>query len=97
MLDQARFCMSVSRGLTQASADLVQIDGLGGMHIATSKNGIISSPTSRDTDADVDVEYTFAQVGVDGDYVDYGANCRNSSCAVGVFRDEGGDVEPCGV
>ncbi len=66
--------------------DLLQIDGLGGSRLVTSKVAIISESTR--TDADVD--YLFAQVDVDRDIVGYDGNCGNISSAVGPFAiDEG--------
>jgi 2-methylaconitate cis-trans-isomerase PrpF len=63
-----------------------QTDGLGGGVSSTSKAAIIGP--SRMPGADVD--YTFAQVGVTDDVVDYKANCGNISSAVGPYAiDEG--------
>jgi 2-methylaconitate cis-trans-isomerase PrpF len=58
-----------------------QLDGMGGGTSSLSKVCVIGPPTH--TDADVD--YTFAQVGVDRATVDYGANCGNMSAAIGPF------------
>lgn len=68
------------------SPDVMQIDGLGGSHPVTSKVAIIS----RSQREDADVDYTFAQVGVDTNQVVYTANCGNISSGVGPFAiDEG--------
>jgi 2-methylaconitate cis-trans-isomerase PrpF len=68
------------------SPDLRQIDGLGGADVLTSKLAIIG-PSSR---PDADVDYTFAQVSYDTDFVDFGGNCGNISAAVGPYAiDEG--------
>lgn len=68
------------------SPDPMQIDGLGGTHIVTSKIAIISK--SERPEADVD--YNFVQVGVIEDIVAYDANCGNISSGVGPFAiDEG--------
>ena len=68
------------------SPDVMQIDGLGGSHPVTSKIAIIS----RSQREDADVDYTFAQVGVDTNQVVYTANCGNISSGVGPFAiDEG--------
>jgi 2-methylaconitate cis-trans-isomerase PrpF len=72
------------------SPDARQIDGLGGADPLTSKLAIISP--SRSTDADV--EYTFAQVGIAEDIVDFGGNCGNISSGVGPFAIDEGLVEP---
>jgi len=66
--------------------DVLQIDGLGGARLVTSKVAIIQ----RSTRADADVDYTFAQVDVDRDGIDNTANCGNISSAVAPFAiDEG--------
>lgn len=66
--------------------DPSQIDGLGGSHTVTSKVAIIK----RSERPNVDVDYTFAQVGTADDTVIYDANCGNVSSAVGPFAiDEG--------
>lgn len=73
--------------------DVLQIDGLGGSRLVTSKVAILQK--SQRPDADVD--YTFAQLDVERALVDYSANCGNISSAVGPFAiDEGlvAAVEP---
>ena len=66
--------------------DAMQIDGLGGSHLVTSKVAIIR-PSTRD---DADIDYTFAQVDIDRDLIGYDGNCGNVSSAVGPFAiDEG--------
>lgn len=68
------------------SPDVLQIDGLGGSRPITSKVAVIA-PSDR---TDADVEYTFAQVEVDGDRVHHAGNCGNISSGVGPFAvDEG--------
>jgi 2-methylaconitate isomerase len=63
-----------------------QLDGMGGGISSLSKVAIIS-PSKRE---DVDVDYTFAQIGIDKPIVSYRANCGNISSAVGPFAiDEG--------
>jgi len=63
-----------------------QLDGMGGGISSLSKIAVIAPP-SRD---DADVDYTFAQVGVDNPAVGYRGNCGNISSAVGPFAvDEG--------
>lgn len=71
------------------SPDPRQIDGLGGADVLTSKFAMIG-PATR---PDADVDYTFAQVSFDTDYVDYGGNCGNISSAVGPFAIDEGLVE----
>jgi hypothetical protein len=72
------------------SPDVRQIDGLGGADVLTSKLAIISPSTRKDAD----VDYTFGQVSIDTEFVDYGGNCGNISSAVGPFAIDEGLVEP---
>lgn len=63
-----------------------QLDGMGGGISSLSKICIIG-PATRD---DADIDYTFAQVGVLDDTVDFSGNCGNMSSAMGPFaHDEG--------
>lgn len=63
-----------------------QLDGMGGGISSLSKIAVIS----RSVREGVDVDYTFAQVGIDKPVVSYRANCGNISSAVGPFAlDEG--------
>lgn len=70
------------------SPDVRQINGLGGADTLTSKLAIIG-PSSRE---DADVNYTFAQVGIDRDIVDFAGNCGNISSGVGPFAIDAGLV-----
>lgn len=66
--------------------DPLQIDGLGGSRLVTSKIALIAPPTR----SDADVDYTFAQSDVERDVIGYDANCGNISSAVAPFAvDEG--------
>jgi hypothetical protein len=68
------------------SPDPMQLDGLGGTHVNTSKVMIIQAGEAAETD----VEYTAVQVGTDVAIVDYSGNCGNLSAAVGAYAvDEG--------
>ncbi|EXJ65688.1 uncharacterized protein A1O5_11215 [Cladophialophora psammophila CBS 110553] len=68
------------------SPDPLQIDGMGGSHLVTSKIALIKSSDQPD----VDVDYTFVQVGINEETVSYKGNCGNISAAVGPFAvDEG--------
>jgi 2-methylaconitate cis-trans-isomerase PrpF len=68
------------------SPDPMQLDGLGGTHVNTSKVMIIQAGEAAGTD----VEYTAVQVGTDVAIVDYSGNCGNLSAAVGAYAvDEG--------
>ncbi|WP_417272854.1 PrpF domain-containing protein [Celeribacter halophilus] len=63
-----------------------QLDGMGGGISSLSKICIIGSPTH----SDADIDYTFAQVGVTDETVDFTGNCGNMSSAMGPFAyDEG--------
>lgn len=72
------------------SPDPRQIDGVGGGSSTTSK-AVILSPS---TDPDVDVDYTFAQVGIEQPVVDWGSNCGNCSAVIAPFALEQGWVTP---
>jgi 2-methylaconitate cis-trans-isomerase PrpF len=65
-----------------------QLDGMGGGLSSLSKVCIIA-PSNR---PDADVDYTFAQIAIDEELVDYGGNCGNMSSAVGPFAVEEGMV-----
>lgn len=68
------------------SPDPVQIDGMGGAVVSTSKIAIIS-PSDRE---DADVDYTYGQVSLTEARVDYSGNCGNCSSGVGPYAiDEG--------
>ena len=69
-----------------------QMDGMGGGTSSTSK-ALIVSPSTR---ADCDVDYWFAQVGIDTATVDWSGNCGNLTSAVGPFAIEEGMVAATG-
>ena len=65
---------------------MMQIDGLGGSRLVTSKVAIVE----RSARPEADVDYTFAQVDIERDGVGYDGNCGNISSGVGPFAiDEG--------
>lgn len=66
----------------------LQIDGIGGGNPVTSKVAIIGSPSVPGAD----IDYLFAQVRTDRQYVDYSPNCGNMLAAVGPFAIEAGLV-----
>ncbi|UTT39536.1 methylitaconate delta2-delta3-isomerase [Glutamicibacter mishrai] len=72
------------------SPDSRQIDGVGGATSTTSKAVILH----RCDDSEVNVEFTFAQVGIEEATVDWGSNCGNCSAVVGLYAIEQGWVVP---
>ncbi|WP_375462124.1 2-methylaconitate cis-trans isomerase PrpF family protein [uncultured Enterovirga sp.] len=68
--------------------DLVQIDGLGGSRLITSKIALVK----RSSSADADVDYTFAQAEIDKDAIHWDGNCGNISSGVGPFAINAGLV-----
>lgn len=70
------------------SPDPMQLDGLGGTHSSTSKV-VTLAPSDL---ADVDVDYRFAQIGVDCATVDETGNCGNLTSAVGPYAIDAGWV-----
>lgn len=70
------------------SPDHRQIDGLGGADPLTSKCALIGPPTRPDAD----IDYTFAQIGIEEAYVSYEIVCGNISSATGVYAIEEGLV-----
>jgi 2-methylaconitate cis-trans-isomerase PrpF len=71
------------------SPDPMQLDGLGGTHSSTSK--VVAVGPGREDG--VDVEYLFAQVGIDQPVVDYTGNCGNLTSAVAPYSVDVGLVE----
>lgn len=65
------------------------IDGMGGATSSTSKC-VIVSPSARPGH---DVDYLYGQVAIDGDLVDWSANCGNLSTAAGAFAIHAGYVD----
>lgn len=67
----------------------LQIDGIGGGNPVTSKVAIVGPPTV----SDADVDYLFAQIRIDQQFVDTSPNCGNMLAAVGPFAIEAGLVK----
>ncbi|MGO4736230.1 4-oxalomesaconate tautomerase [Bosea sp. 2KB_26] len=63
------------------SPDKRQVDGLGGAHPLTSKVAIVS----RSNEPDCDVDFLFAQVGIETASVDTTPNCGNILAGIGPF------------
>ena len=62
-----------------------QLNGMGGGVSSLSKICIVGSSSETQKAAGIDVEYTFAQVGIRDSVIDYSGNCGNLSSMVGVF------------
>lgn len=72
------------------SPDERQLDGVGGGTSTTSK-AVILSPYEGDG---FDVNYLFAQVGIEEPVVDWGSNCGNCSAVAALYALEKGWVKP---
>lgn len=68
---------------------ILQVDGIGGANPLTSKVAIVS----RSSRPGIDVDYLFAQVGIDTRMVDTKPNCGNMLAGVGPFAIEAGLVK----
>ena len=67
-----------------------QLNGMGGGVSNVSKICVVGSPSESQKAAQIDAEYTFAQVGIRDSLIDYSGNCGNLSSMIGVFAvDEG--------
>jgi len=67
-----------------------QVNGMGGGESSLSKICVVGPPSEAQRAAGIDVEYTFAQVGIRDKVVHYLGNCGNLSTMIGVFAvDEG--------
>ncbi|MDV2886591.1 PrpF domain-containing protein [Alkalihalophilus pseudofirmus] len=71
------------------SPDSRQIDGLGGASPLTSKFAMVRISNR----GDADVEYTFGQVSVDQEHIDYSVNCGNILSGIGPFAIDHGLVQ----
>lgn len=69
-----------------------QLNGLGG-GISSLSKAVVIAPSSR---PGIDIDFTFAQVDVTSELVDYGATCGNLSSAVGPFAIDEGLVQANG-
>ena len=72
------------------SPDIRQIDGLGGADLLTSKLAVVGPPSIPEAD----VDYSFAQVGLDDDRVEFDAICGNISSGVGPWAINNNLVKP---
>lgn len=71
------------------AADPRQIDGVGGATSTTSKAAVVAAAA----DADVDVGYLFAQVGIGDGRVEWGSNCGNCATAIALYPVSHGFVQ----
>ena len=62
-----------------------QLNGMGGGVSSLSKICVVGSSSEAQKAAGIDVEYTFAQVGIRDSIIDYSGNCGNLSSMIGVF------------
>ena len=69
--------------------DPLQIDGIGGGNSHTSKVMLVEASDRPDAD----VDYTFGQVGIDTEVVDWSGNCGNLTSGVGAFAILSGPVD----
>ena len=83
-----------------STADMRQLNGVGGATSTTSKVAVVGKSEREDAD----VDYTFAQVAIGSKHVDMTGNCGNIASGVGPFAlDEGlvtaapGQREVCGL
>ncbi|KAI0649016.1 DUF453 domain-containing protein [Trametes meyenii] len=67
-----------------------QLNGMGGGVSSLSKICVVGAPSTPARESEVDVEYTFVQVGIEDGVLDLSGNCGNLSSMIGVFAlDEG--------
>lgn len=78
---QADWAGPLLAAMGSQGSDVRQIDGVGGATSTTSKVAVIS-PSTR---MGVDVDYTFVQVAVGQEVVDFSGNCGNMCSGVGPF------------
>ena len=71
-----------------------QLNGMGGGISSLSKVCVVGPASEEQRAAGIDVEYTFAQVGIRDEQVDYSGNCGNLSSMIGVFALDEGLCEP---
>jgi 2-methylaconitate cis-trans-isomerase PrpF len=62
-----------------------QLNGMGGGVSSLSKICVVGSSCEAQKADGIDVEYTFAQVGIRDSIIDYSGNCGNLSSMIGVF------------
>ena len=88
--DESQWAGPLLAAMGSQNSDARQIDGIGGATSTTSKVAVIS-PSSR---PGIDVDYTFVQVAVGSDAVDFSGNCGNMCSGVGLFAAQEGLARP---
>ncbi|CAN9180110.1 unnamed protein product [Alternaria alternata] len=78
---QSAWARPLLAAMGSQGSDARQIDGVGGATSTTSKVAVVS-PSAR---MGVDVDYTFVQVAVGQETVDFSGNCGNMCAGVGPF------------
>lgn len=78
---EAKWAGPLLAAMGSQGSDARQIDGVGGATSTTSKVAVISPSTRKG----VDVDYTFVQVAVGQEVVDFSGNCGNMCAGVGPF------------
>jgi len=71
-----------------------QLNGMGGGVSSLSKIMVISTPSPERKAQGIDVEYTFAQVGIRDSSIDYSGNCGNLTSMIGVYALDEGMCQP---
>ena len=71
-----------------------QLNGMGGGVSSLSKIMVVSIPTPERKAKGIDIEYTFAQVGIRDTSIDYSGNCGNLTSMIGVYALDEGMCQP---
>lgn len=79
--DPAQWPAIFRAALGSPDPSMRQLDGMGGGISSLSKVCVVGPPSHPDAD----VDYTFAQIEVNGETVDFNGNCGNMSSAIGPF------------
>ncbi|WP_051416388.1 2-methylaconitate cis-trans isomerase PrpF family protein [Paracoccus sp. J55] len=90
--DRSAWNAIFTAALGSPDAEMRQLDGMGGGISSLSKVAVVGPPSRPDAD----VDYTFAQIGIDRATVGYKGNCGNISSAIGPFAVDEGLVAPDG-
>ncbi|CCM01510.1 uncharacterized protein FIBRA_03566 [Fibroporia radiculosa] len=74
-----------------------QLNGMGGGVSSLSKICVVGAPLDTQRAAGIDLEYTFVQVGIRDEVLDFSGNCGNLTSMVGVFALDEGIVSRPGI